>query len=90
MEVPFAVDVHWLTGKRLRPSSFCDLETFIIVEVEPLWPAYHPHRGIVFLLTLCAFVLCFIVFVRICTFYKDQQNRKHDKATRLNQIDAGE
>ncbi|CAF1239997.1 unnamed protein product [Adineta steineri] len=70
--------------------SYCDLETFILLEIEPVYHIHTTYRGYVFLITLFLFILLFILFIHIYTYYKYKQRQKYLEYHRLNQIDAGQ
>ncbi len=71
-------------------SSFCDLETFILIEIEPIHDLENSYRGFIFLITLILLILLFILLIHLYTYYKKQQRNKYLKYHRLNQIDAGQ
>ncbi|CAF1368807.1 unnamed protein product, partial [Adineta steineri] len=70
--------------------SYCDLETFILLEIEPIYHVHTTYRGYIFLITLFLFILLFILFIHIYTYYKYKQRQKYLEYHRLNQIDAGQ
>ncbi|CAF2878597.1 unnamed protein product, partial [Rotaria sp. Silwood2] len=70
--------------------SFCDLETFVLIEIGPIHNIHNSYRGFIFLITLFIFLVFFILFINIYTYYKQQQRKKYLEYHRLNQIDAGQ
>ncbi|CAF3680416.1 unnamed protein product [Rotaria sp. Silwood1] len=74
----------------LKRNLFCDLETFVLIEIELIHHIHNSYRGFIFLITLFIFLVFFILFINIYTYYKQQQRNKYLKYHRLNQIDAGQ
>ncbi|UJR32088.1 hypothetical protein I4U23_019556 [Adineta vaga] len=70
--------------------SYCDLETFLLLEIEPIHHIQTTYRGFAFLITLFIFILSFILFLYIYTYYKQHQRKTSLEYHRLNQIDAGQ
>ncbi|CAF3833599.1 unnamed protein product [Rotaria sordida] len=70
--------------------SFCDLETFLLIEIGPIHNIHNSYHGWIFFITLFIFLIFFILFINIYTYYKQQQRKKYLEYHRLNQIDAGQ
>ena len=71
-------------------SSYCDLETFVIVDIETVHPSFHPNRGVIFFIALFIFILLSILLIRLYSSYKYRENRKQFNYHCLNQFDAGQ
>ncbi|CAF3853364.1 unnamed protein product [Rotaria magnacalcarata] len=71
--------------------SFGELETFVLIEIEPMHNNIHSsYRGFTFLIACFLCIIFFMVLIHIYTYYKQQQRKKHLEYYRLHQIDAGQ
>lgn len=70
--------------------SFCDLETFFVLEIASSYPSTHLSRGWLFFSTIFLFLLIFLFVIHLYTWYKNFQRDRLIQYHRFNQIDAGQ
>ena len=71
--------------------SFCELETFVLIEIEPIHNNIHnSYRGFIFLIAAILCIIFSMILIHIYAYYRQQQRKKNLEYHRLHQIDAGQ